>query len=205
MVTEGLKPTRSELIQIKRKIKLSEMGHKLLKMKRDGLMYEFFEVLPNAKNIRTDLIDIYKDCHQKLAIAMAKDGKLQVKSVAHTQQEVPKLHLEPKNIMGVVVPSVKFSMLKKKLNERGYGIIGTSPDIDEVVNAYEKLVEQIIKAAEIETTIKRLLEEIDKTKRRVNALEFRVIPTLSEDASYITLRLEEIERENVFRLKRIKG
>ena len=111
------------------------------------------------------------------------------------------LHLSQKNIMGVVVPSVEFSMLKKKLHERGYGIIGTSPEIDEVVNAYEKLVEQVIKAAEIETAIKRLLEEIDKTKRRVNALEFRVIPTLQEDAAYITLRLEEIERENVFRLK----
>jgi V/A-type H+-transporting ATPase subunit D len=205
MVTDGLKPTRSELIQIKRKIKLSEMGHKLLKMKRDGLMYEFFEVLPHAKNIRTDLVTIYKECYEKMSIAMAKEGKLHVKSVAHTQQEVPKLKVDTKNIMGVEVPTCDFIMLKKKLNERGYGIIGTSPDIDEVVNAYEKLVEQIIKAAEIETTIKRLLEEIDKTKRRVNALEFRVIPTLSEDAAYITLRLEEIERENVFRLKRIKG
>lgn len=205
MVTEGLKPTRSELIQIKKKIKLSEVGHKLLKMKRDGLMYEFFEVLPHAKNIRSDLVKVYKECREKIAIAMAKAGKLQVKSVAHTQQEIPKLHLSQKNIMGVVVPTVDFSMLKKTLSERGYGIIGTSPDIDEVVNAYEKLVEQIIKAAEIETTIKRLLEEIDKTKRRVNALEFRVIPTLNEDGAYITLRLEEIERENVFRLKRIKG
>jgi V/A-type H+-transporting ATPase subunit D len=205
MPTEGLKPTRSELIQIKKKIKLSEVGHKLLKMKRDGLMYEFFEVLPHAKNIRSDLVKIYKECHERMSIAMAREGKLQVKSVAHTQQEVPKLHLDTKNIMGVVVPTVEFSMLKKKLHERGYGIIGTSPEIDEVVNAYEKLVEQIIKTAEIETTIKRLLEEIDKTKRRVNALEFRVIPMLNEDASYITLRLEEIERENVFRLKRIKG
>jgi len=205
MVTEGLKPTRSELIQIKRKIKLSEVGHKLLKMKRDGLMFEFFEVLPEAKNIRTDLVTLYKKCYEKMAIAMSKEGKLQVKSVAHTQQTIPQLHLSQKNIMGVVVPSVEFSMLKKSLHERGYGLIGTSPEIDEVVNEYEKLVEQIIKAAEVETAIKRLLEEIDKTKRRVNALEFRVIPTLQEDAAYITLRLEEIERENVFRLKRIKG
>jgi V/A-type H+-transporting ATPase subunit D len=174
-------------------------------MKRDGLMFEFFEVLPKVKNIRSDLVKIYRECVEKMAISMAKEGKLQVKSVAHTQQEIPKLHLARKNIMGVVVPTVEFSMLKKKLHERGYGVIGTSPEIDEVVNAYEKLVEQIIKTAEIETTIKRLLEEIDKTKRRVNALEFRVIPTLTEDASYITLRLEEIERESVFRLKRIKG
>jgi V/A-type H+-transporting ATPase subunit D len=204
MVTEGLKPTRSELIQIKRKIKLSEVGHKLLKMKRDGLMFEFNEVLPKAKDIRTNLVANFRECREKMAIAMAKEGKLHVKSVAHTQQEIPKLTLSQKNIMGVVVPAVEYSMLKKPLAERGYGIIGTSPHIDEVVDVYESLVEQIIKAAEIETTIKRLLEEIEKTKRRVNALEFRVIPTLNEDASYITLRLEEIERENVFRLKRIK-
>ena len=107
--------------------------------------------------------------------------------------------------MGVVVPQIKVSTIQKSVEERGYGLIGTSVRIDESVHAFEKLAEKVLEAAELETTMKKLLDEIESTKRRVNALEFKVIPNLEEIASYITLRLEELERENVFRLKRIKG
>ena len=107
--------------------------------------------------------------------------------------------------MGVVVPQIQVSTIEKSVEERGYGLIGTSVRIDESVHAFEKLAEKVLEAAELETTMKKLLDEIESTKRRVNALEFKVIPNLEEIASYITLRLEELERENVFRLKRIKS
>jgi V/A-type H+-transporting ATPase subunit D len=107
--------------------------------------------------------------------------------------------------MGVVVPKIKVSTIQKSVEERGYGLIGTSVRIDESVHAFEKLAEKVLEAAELETTMKKLLDEIESTKRRVNALEFKVIPQLEEVAAYITLRLEELERENVFRLKRIKA
>ena len=90
------------------------------------------------------------------------------------------------------------------MDQRGYGVIGTSTYIDEATGAFENLVETIVQAAEIETTMKKLLDEIEKTKRRVNALEFKVIPELQEAEAFIELRLEEMERENIFRLKRIK-
>jgi len=82
--------------------------------------------------------------------------------------------------------------------------VGTSSYIDEATEAFEKLVETLVQAAEVETTMKKLLDEIEKTKRRVNALEYKVIPELQEAESFIQLRLEEMERENIFRLKRIK-
>ena len=85
------------------------------------------------------------------------------------------------------------------------GLIGTSIRVDEAVHAFEKLSEMIILAAEGETTMKKLLDEIESTKRRVNALEFKVIPNLEEIAKYISFRLEELERESIFGLKRIKG
>ena len=88
--------------------------------------------------------------------------------------------------------------------ERGYGVYNSSA-VDEAAEAYERVAEKIILAAEVETSMRKLLNEIEKTKRRVNALEFVVIPNLDKVRSFIQLRLEEIERENIFRMKRIKA
>jgi V/A-type H+/Na+-transporting ATPase subunit D len=197
-------PTRSALIDVKRRIQLSQSGHKLLKMKRDGLMYELFEILPKVKNIRANLTTQYQSCVRRMAVAQAIEGRIKIRSIAHTQQEVPRVVVGEKNIMGVVVPTVSGESIAKRLDQRGYGVLGTSPVIDDVVDEFEHLLEQIIQAAELETTLKRLLGEIEKTKRRVNALEFKVIPELEEAKAYIIMRLEEMERENVFRLKKIK-
>jgi len=205
MGAKDVKPTRSELIEIKKKIKLSQSGHKLLKMKRDGLILEFFEILGKAKDVRSELDAAYESASRKIGIANAVDGTISVKSTAFALKTKPEIELESHNIMGVVVPKIESSSVKKNIDERGYGILGTSSYTDEAADAYEHLVEKIILAAEIETTIKKLLDDIEKTKRRVNALEFKVIPELQESMVFIQLRLEEMERENTFRLKRIKG
>lgn len=205
MAVQDVKPTRSELIELKRKIKLSESGHKLLKMKRDGLILEFFEILEKAKTVRSELDAQFAIASQKINIAKAVEGVMTVKSTAFSFKDAPTLEVQSKNVMGVVVPKIESSSVRKHLNDRGYGIIGTSSRIDEAVDSYESLVEKIIEAAEIETTIKKLLDEIEKTKRRVNALEFKVIPELIEARNFIMLRLDEMEREETFRLKRIKA
>jgi V/A-type H+-transporting ATPase subunit D len=199
-----VKPTRSELIELKKKIKLSESGHKLLKMKRDGLILEFFNVLNKAKDVRAQIIADYRVAEEKIALAEAVDGVIAVKSAAFTMKITPEIKLSSKNIMGVVVPKIEGHAVRKKLHERGYGIIGTSSRIDEAASAYEALVEDIIYAGEVETTLRKLLDEIESTKRRVNALEFKIIPSLKEMAAFIAFRLEEMERENIFRLKKIK-
>jgi|TARA_B100000959_G_scaffold61482_1_gene64745 V/A-type H+-transporting ATPase subunit D len=194
-----------ELIETKRKIKLSKGGYKLLKMKRDGLIMEFFELLPKVKDLRNQLSILYKDAMEKLSIAVAADGKTALESAANCLNKSPEVELSSKNIMGVVVPSVKVTAVEKSLEDRGYGLIGTSIRVDEAVHAFEKLSEMIILAAEGETTMKKILDEIESTKRRVNALEFKVIPNLEEIAKYISFRLEELERESIFGLKRIKN
>ena len=203
MAFEG-KPTRSELIDIKRKIKLSETGHKLLKMKRDGLIIEFFQILEKARDIRGILTEEYRDARRSLTIAEGVEGTIAIKAAAFAPKDKPYVHIRPKNVMGVVVPQVESRSVKKKIVERGYGIIGSRSAIDDAVSAYELLVEDVVIAAEIETTIRKLLVDIEKTKRRVNALEFKVIPELTEAAAFISFRLEELERENTFRLKMIK-
>jgi V/A-type H+/Na+-transporting ATPase subunit D len=204
-MAQDIKPTRSELIQLKKKIKLSQSGHKLLKMKRDGLILEFFKILKEARNVRTELDVAFSKAVGKINLASAVDGMVTVRSTAFTAKESPEIQLSGQNIMGVKVPKISSTAVRKSLTERGYGIIGTNSYIDETADAYEDLVEKIIKAAELETTMKRLLNEIEKTKRRVNALEFKVIPEQIATMKYIRFVLEEMERENTFRLKRIKA
>jgi V/A-type H+-transporting ATPase subunit D len=202
---QDVKPTRSELLEVRKRIRLSQSGYKLLKMKRDGLIIEFFKVLNQAKGIRAQIVTDYRKALESIAIASAVDGTLAVKSAAFSVSATPEVKIASKNVMGVVVPQVEGKQVRKKILERGYGIVGTKATIDEAARGYEALVEDIVKAAEIETTIKKLLDEIEKTKRRVNALEFKVIPELTEAANFIRLRLDEMERESTFRLKRIKG
>ncbi len=204
MDVNDVKPTRSELIELKKKIKLSESGHKLLKMKRDGLILEFFEILNKAKDVRSELDASFKEASERIGIARSVEGIIIVKSTAFALKDAPQIEVESHNIMGVVVPKIESSSIRKAINKRGYGVLGTSSYIDEAADSYEILVEKIILAAEIETTMKRLLDDIEKTKRRVNALEFKVIPELTKAMNFIQLRLEEMERENTFRLKRIK-
>jgi V/A-type H+-transporting ATPase subunit D len=205
MALRDVKPTRSELISLKRRIALSERGYKILKMKRDGLIIEFFKVLAEAKDSRGDLLKKFEHAGEMMAMANTVEGAIGVKSAAFAVQEVPDITLSSKNIMGVVVPEIESTRVKKSLIDRGYGLLGTTTIIDETASAYEDLVEAVIESAEIETTMKKLLEEIESTKRRVNALEFKVIPELSEARDFIKMRLDEMEREELFRLKKIKA
>lgn len=205
MPAQNVTPTRSELINVKRKIALSKSGYNLLKKKRDGLMYEIFAILPKVKSLRADLVKRYAAAHEAIQVASAVEGTIAVRSVAYTVSQPPKITLREHNIMGVRVPKITASSVRHPLSERGYGLVGTSPAIDEAVGSFEALVEQIIVAAELETAIKRLLDEVEKTKRRVNALEFKVLPELDEIKSFIALRLEEMEREGLFSMKRIKA
>jgi len=205
MALKDVKPTRSELIGLKRRVKLSERGYNILKMKRDGLILEFFKVLEEAKGSRDAVGEKYERAQQMIALANTVEGAIGVKAAAMSVREKPQLALKQKNIMGVVVPEIESSKVQKNLAERGYGVLGTSAVIDETASAFEELVDEIIRAAEIETTMKRLLNEIESTKRRVNALEFKVIPELKEASAFIKMRLDEMERDELVRLKKIKA
>jgi len=200
-----IKPTRSEYIDTKRKIKLSQNGYKILKMKRDGLIMEFFKILEQARDTRGALMQSYARAQEMMAVANTIEGSIGVKAAAFSVRENPDITLKSKNIMGVVVPEIASTQVRKGIADRGYGVIGTTPVIDDTAKAFEELVEAIIKSAEIETTMKRLLDEIESTKRRVNALEFKVIPQLILTRDFIKMRLDEMEREELFRLKKIKA
>ena len=189
-----IKPTRSELINLKRRIKQTSSGYNLLKMKRDGLFFEFRTLLAEMIAAREELVGTYRDALKSIALASSIEGGLAVKSAAIAATSGPEVTVTRRNIMGVVVPKVDGTNLTTTVETRPTGIIGGSPYIDESADSYSILIAKIVKAAEMEAT-----------KRRVNALEFVVIPEMKEAQSFIQLRLEEMEREETFRLKRFKN
>ena len=203
-MAEDVKPTRKNLMAIEDRIELSERGHDTLEQKRDGLIMEFMDILDQAQDVRSELGEDYETAQRKLNMARAMEGDVAVRGAAAALKEHPEITIQSKNIMGVVVPQIESSKVKKSLDERGYGLLGSSARIDEAADAYEELLETIILAAEVETAMKKMLTEIETTKRRVNALEFKLLPDLYENQEYIEQKLEEQEREEIFRMKKIK-
>ena len=204
MGAHDVTPNRSVLLQIKSRIKLTQGGHKVLKMKRDGLIIEFFDILEKARKMRAGVSSDYENAMKSITIARAVEGEVAVRSAAYALKADPQVNVTSKSIMGMVVPKVEAEHIHVLMTEKGYGVISTSAYIEGSSIAFEKLLETIVRAAEVETTMKKLLDEIEKTKRRVNALEFKIIPELKESERFIKFSLEEMDRENTTRLKHLK-
>ena len=204
MGAHDVTPNRSVLLQLKSRIKLTQGGHKVLKMKRDGLIIEFFEILEKARQMRAGVSSDYEYAMKTITIARAVEGEVAVRSAAYALKADPQVNVTSKSIMGMVVPKVEADHIHVLMTEKGYGVISTSAYIEAASIAFEKLLETIVRAAEVETTMKKLLDEIEKTKRRVNALEFKIIPELKESERFIKFSLEEMDRENTTRLKHLK-
>lgn len=202
-MARNIKPTRSELTELKKKIALAKSGYTLLKKKRDGLILDFFEILNKVKEIRLDIAKEYNTALENMNMARLIEPDLKIKSIALAISNSPEIEIGQKNVMGLIVPAISGVKLQKSRLNRGYGIYNSAA-VDEAAESYEKVVEKIISAAEVETSMRRILKEIERTKRRVNALEFEVIPNMERARNFIQFRLEEAERENMFRMKRIK-
>jgi len=166
---------------------------------------EFMDILDQAQDVRSDLDENYEHAQHTIDMARAMEGDVAVRGAAAALKEHPEITSQSKNIMGVVVPQIESTKVRKSLDQRGYGLVGTSARIDEAADAYEELLEKVILAAEVETAMKKMLDEIEKTKRRVNALEFKLLPELHGAQEYIEQKLEEQEREEIFRMKKIKA
>lgn len=205
MGAHDVTPNRSVLLDLKKRLKMTQSGYKVLKMKRDGLIIEFFEVLEKARKMREGVSSDYDSAMEKITIARVVVGDIAVKSAAYALKADPQVSVGSKSIMGMMVPKVEATRIHTKMTEKGYGVISTSAYIEDASMAFEKLLDTIVRAAEVETTMKKLLDEIEKTKRRVNALEFKIIPELKESERFVKFSLEEMERENTTRLKHLKG
>jgi V/A-type H+-transporting ATPase subunit D len=204
-IIEGVSPTRMELLYLRRREKLAEKGHDLLREKRDALIAEFLDVVGEVRGARKEAEEKLQEAFNYLILAQARLGVDEVRQLSlMTPQEIS-LEFSSRSIMGVNVPILELkSELARNVTDRGYGFVDSSAAVDKCARGFEEALEKIIKLAELEEAVRNLAGEVEKTKRRVNALEYVMIPRLKTTRKYIQMRLEEMERENFTRLKKIK-
>ena len=193
--------TRSELLKTKQRKKTAIKGHSLLKKKRDALIRKFFELIKNYKELKIKTIEKLNQSYKVLHKAQGVSGVNRLKSLSFSSEKSMTLKLTKTNMMGVEIP--KFELLKNE-HSMNASKIGLSYYVEDARNKFLDLLPDIIKLSEIEQVIYALAEEIKKTKRRVNALEYIKIPELEKIEKTIKERLAEIERESFVRLKNIK-
>lgn len=201
---EQVNPTRMELIKKNAQIKMAEQGRDLLREKMDVLIREFFLVAESFSQSRSELEAVANDAQFSLLMAEAVDDSIALESASFATKKGISLEIRGKNIMGVPVPVIEKKRASKTVLERGYGILGTSGRIDEVAEKFEAEIDILLDLTEKETAMRRLGAEIQMNRRRVNALEQVLIPELKKQAKYIRISIEEREREDLFRLKKVK-
>jgi V/A-type H+-transporting ATPase subunit D len=201
---EQVRATRAELLVKKSQITLARQGRALLKEKRNALLQELMRTAEQAMRSGEELEREVGKATMALALAEALEGPEAVRSAAFAAEGQLVLEVTGVNIMGVSVPFIEQKSVARGPLDRGYSLPSVSSRIDATAEAFEILLDLIIELADSEMRLRRLAEEIHRTTRRVNALDNVLIPQLEAQGNYIQMVLEEREREDLFRLKRVK-
>lgn len=196
-------PTRMELTRLKRRLSTAERGHKLLKDKRDEMVRRFMGYIRKNQELRKQVDEKLANAMARFSTAQAIMGEEQINEALLCPAREAKITVGKQNIMNVDVPRIQFSVGEEK-NELPYGFAFTSGELDESVLDMANLLPDLIELAEIEKTCNMLADEIEKTRRRVNALEHIMIPEMQETIKFITMKLEDNERSNITRLMKVK-
>ena len=205
MAILNVNPTRMELTNLKRKLVTARRGHKLLKDKRDELMRRFLDLVRENKKLRIEVEEGIKQANAAMSVArcVMSDKALDVALMLPTQEM--SLEVGDKNVMSVMIPV--FDVRFKTADENdiySYGFAETSGDLDTAVKALSDIMPKMIRLAEIEKSCRLMADEIEKTRRRVNALEHVMIPQYEETIKYISMKLDENERSTTTRLMKVK-
>ncbi len=203
--SKTITPTRMVLNQIKGRLKTAARGHKLLKDKRDELMRQFMDVIRLNKELRTRVEQGLTEAFGALTVASAvMSPELLEQALMYPRQSV-ELSVKYRNIMSVNVPQYSFSTKTADASEiYPYGFAQTSAELDVAMQAISAVFEDMLELARVEKTMQLLAEEIEKTRRRVNALEYVMIPEMEENIRYITMKLAENENATKVRLMKVK-
>lgn len=205
MAKTHVNPTRMELTKLKRKLATATRGHKLLKDKRDELMRQFLELVRENKELREKVEAGIKAANKNFVLARAgmSDEVLNVALMAPKQEVF--LQVESKNVMSVEIPIFEYQTKTPDSNDiYSYGFAFTSSDLDDSIKSLQDTFPDMLKLAECEKSCQLMAAEIEKTRRRVNALEHVMIPELRENIKYIVMKLDENERSTQIRLMKVK-
>lgn len=203
-IIAGVRPTRMELLALKERRELAARGYELLREKQDALVREFFNILSEAKKFREEMGTTIREAFTSLMEAKLVEGATKLEELARGAKSSLDFEVETRNLMGVTVPIFRISQ-KEDLPPIHYSLAGTSAAVDKAAQKVRMALEKVVRLAEVEASVKRLAAEIEKTKRRVNALNYVVLPRINNTIRYIELMLEEQEREDLFRMKRVKA
>ena len=205
MARLNVNPTRMELTNLKRKLATARRGHKLLKDKRDELMRRFMEEVRENKALRKKVEAGIRQANVRFAVAKAVSGEKQVEAALLMPMQEMQVEVSRKNVMSVLIP--QFTASFKSADEADiypYGFADTSGELDEAVRYVSGVMTDLLRLAEVEKTCQLLASEIEKTRRRVNALEHVMIPQYEETIRYITMKLDENERGATTRIMKVK-
>jgi len=200
-VGADIRPTRLEYIRAKRRIRIAQKGLKLLKLKRQALILEFFNISKTSARLRGELQSELIKGYQSIRMAEMLDGEMRLENEAMKIPHLKKLQILPKNVMGVRIPKLEGGNREQAITEY---LLELPTSISEAIKAFQELHKIVLDVAEKETTLRKLLYEIEKTKRKANAIENIFIPNLGAAVKFIMFRLDEIERDTFAMLKTVK-
>jgi V/A-type H+-transporting ATPase subunit D len=193
--------TRMELLRLKKRLNLAWRGHKLLKDKRDELMRQLLEVIDEVKELRLSIEKEFQSIVERFVLEKASIGPYQVEQELLLPVKKISVSISKRNIIGVHVPVYAKEVSGDIIP---YGYMNTSGEMDIALNDFDKSIENLLDLAEKEKAVQLMAMEIEETRRRVNVLEYKLIPSIIETIRFITMKLDEIERSNTVRLMKVK-
>ncbi|MEG2174651.1 MAG: V-type ATP synthase subunit D [Oscillospiraceae bacterium] len=205
MARLNVNPTRMELTRLKKRLATARRGHKLLKDKRDELMKQFLDIVRRNQQLRLEVEHALGEAYQGFSAASALMSPAMMEQTFLYPKQSVAIEMQFKNIMSVSVPLYSVTT---RTEDKGdifpYSFASTPAELDDSIMRLANLLDDMLRLAEVEKTVKLLAQEIEKTRRRVNALEYVMIPQLEETIKYIMMKLEENERGNITRLMKVK-
>lgn len=204
MVRLNVKPTRMELTRLKKRLKTSTRGHKLLKDKQDELMRQFIALIKENHSLRKTVEHSLVNSMQSFVLdkSLLNEQFIQESFAVSTHKVT--VQIDEKNVMSVTTPQMIVQDSDSRQQNFHYGLLNSNSGMDKAIAQLQSISSDLIRLAEIEKTCQLLADEIEKTRRRVNALEYMIMPQLNETIDYIQMKLEEQERSNLIRMMKVK-
>ena len=198
----AVNPTRMELLRLRKRLAVARRGHKLLKDKLDGLMKDFGEYAKAYKERRLAVDEQLPRVLKYFVLAEATSSRAVTEDALDLTRQDLIIETQLRRVMGVAIPHIEVSFGEVR---GGYSLMHTSPELDSAIDSLKKFIPELLRMSELEQTVRLLSQEIEKTRRRVNALEHTLIPNMAETIKFIKSKLDEMERSTTSQLMKIKA